>query len=103
MSRLDACLTIVAPRALEEELVDLLLEYPQWVPKFTVIPAEGRDATVPLAAIAERVKGRGREIVVQCLVNAEDAALLVAAMKQHLGAPAVAYWLVPVLSLGRLA
>lgn len=103
MKALDCLLTIVAPRALEEDLVDRLLEHPEWVPGFTTAAAEGHGRSVRRHGIAEEVRGRSRRVHIQTVMNAVDAADLVRHLRQALPNPEVAYWIAPILEFGRFA
>ena len=56
----NCLLTISCPAALEEEFIDLLREFPQWVSGFTTLPAEGFGAGTSLPTSIEQVRGRSR-------------------------------------------
>lgn len=99
----DCCLIIVFPKALEEELVDHLLEHPEWVTGFVIGQLEGTGQTVPLHGVAELVRGRSPRVQVQVVINREDAQALVAHFKESLPSKEVAYWTMPVLEFGRFA
>lgn len=103
MKALDCCLTLVLPRALEEELVDHLLEHPEWAPGFVIAQVEGSGRTVPLSGVAERVRGRSARVQVQAVMNRADADALVDDLRRALPSAEVAYWIQPVLQFGRFA
>ena len=103
MKPYDCCLTIVFPTSLEEQLVDHLLEHPEWVSGFGIGRMEGSGRSVPLQGVAERVRGRSARVQVQIVMNREDAVALVVHLKQSLPSPEVAFWIVPVLDFGRFA
>ena len=103
MKPLDCLLTIVVPRALEENLVDHLLEHPEWVIGFTTSPVEGHGQAVKRYGIAEEVRGRSRRVQIQSVINSADAHSLIAHLKESLPNPEVAYWIVPVQEFGRFA
>jgi hypothetical protein len=103
MKALDCNLTIVFPRALEEELIDHLLEHPDWVSGFTISQVEGKGQAVRLAGVVEEVRGRARRVQIQTVLDMADARSLIAHLKAVLHNPEVAYWLSPVVEFGRFA
>lgn len=102
MKQPDCSLTIVFPKSLEDELIDLLLERPEWVAGFTITQVEGKGRTVRLSGVVEEVKGRARRVQVQTLINCEHARALIAYLRSALPNPEVAYWLAPIIEFGRL-
>lgn len=103
MEERDTCLTIVLPKALEEQLVDQLLEHADLVPGFTTATVEGHGQAVALHGTGEEVRGRARRVQVQIVMNALAAHRLVEALRAALPNKEVAYWLLPVTEFGRLA
>lgn len=103
MKPLDCSLTLVFPKALEEELIDYLLERPEWVRGFTISQVEGKGQSVRLAGVVEEVRGRARRVQIQTIVNAQDARALVTHLKALLPNPEIAYWLAPIIEFGRFA
>lgn len=101
MKALDCSLTIVFPKALEEELIDHLLEHPDWVSGFTISQVEGKGQAVRLAGVVEEVRGRARRVQIQTVLDAKDARTLIAHLRTVLHNPEVAYWLSPVMEFGR--
>ena len=99
----DCVLTVVVPVALEEELIDHLLEHPEWVTGFTITAVEGKGQAVRLHGVVEEVRGRSRRVQVQTVINRGSAQALIAHLRDTLPNPEVAYWLVPALEFGRLA
>lgn len=96
-------LTLVAPRQLEEEVVELLLAHPEWAAGFTLFPAEGHSNRPETLSAQERVRGRAQRVGVQIVLEAGQAQALIAHLKEHLPKRDVAYWLSPVIEFGRLA
>ena len=96
-------LTLSAPRALEDELLEQLLEHPEWVSGYTLIQAEGHSCCNQPLSVQEQVRGRAGRFVVQLVIEAEHAELLLEHLKQRFPKPDVAYWLTPVQGFGRLA
>jgi hypothetical protein len=103
MTQLDTLLTIVFPRSLEEELIDHLLEHPEWVRGFTISQVEGKGQVIRLSGIAEEVRGRARRVQVQTVLARDDARALIEHLREALPNPEVAYWMAPVLDFGRFA
>lgn len=99
----DCNLTIVAPVALEDALIDELLGHPERVRGFTTAYVEGLGRAVRTHGIAEMVRGRSRRIEIRVVINRQDAAFLVEALKSRLPNPEVAYWVAPILDFGRFA
>ncbi|CAG0944048.1 MAG: hypothetical protein EFKGCFLK_01863 [Rhodocyclaceae bacterium] len=103
MKARDCVLTLVFPVSLEEELVDHLLEHPEWVIGFTSTRVDGQGQVVRLHGSAEEVRGRSRRVQVEIAMNREDAQALVAHLKESLPNPEIAYWLLPLIEFGRFA
>lgn len=99
----DTCLTIVLPQGLEENMVDHLLQHPEYASGFTTTQVEGHGQSVARHSIAEEVRGRARRIQIQVIMNGEDAKLLITHLKESLPSREVAYWLTPVIEFGRFA
>lgn len=102
MPDLDCLLTVALPRALEEELLDLLRQHPALVPGFSVLHGHGMGADVTLATMMERVEGRARRVFVSMAMRSSDVPALVAHLRAAFHAPEVFYWAVPLLAAGRL-
>lgn len=98
---MNACLTIVLPKFFEEDLVDHLLEHPEWVPGFTTTDVNGHGHAVAYHATAEEVRGRADRVQVQIVMSQEHAQPLVAHLKESLHSREIAYWLTPVMEFGR--
>lgn len=103
MKSIDCSLTLVFPKALEEELIDHLLEHPEWVQGFTISQVEGKGQGVRLSGVVEEVRGRARRVQIQTVLNCADARALIAQLRELLPNPEVAYWLSPILEFGRFA
>lgn len=96
-------LTLAAPRALEEALLDQLLAHPDWAAGFTLFHAEGYSAQHASLTAQERVRGRAARSVVQIVLAAPHADALLAHLKQCFPKRDVAWWTTPVGNFGRLA
>jgi len=103
MKSLDCCLTIVLPQPLEEDLVDYMLEHPDWVSGFVIGRMEGTGQSVPLQGLSELVRGRSPRVQLQVVMARDEARQLIESLKSAFPSPEVAYWVTPVLEFGRLA
>lgn len=103
MKNIDCCLIIVLPKNLEENLVDHLLEHPELASGFTTSYVDGHGAGAAFHSSAEQVRGRAHRVQMQIVMNREDAATLVAHLKEELPNREVAYWITPVMEFGRFA
>jgi len=96
-------LSLAAPRHLEEELVEQFLERPEWASGFTLFKAEGYSRHHETLSIQERVRGRTQRMLVQIVLEADNAQALLSHLKNRFPKGDVAYWLEPVIEFGRLA
>lgn len=100
---MNTCLTIVLPKFFEEDLVDHLLEHPEWVSGFTAADVSGHGRNVAYHAAAEEVRGRVARVQVQIVMQLEHAQLLLTHLKERMRSAEIAYWLTPVAEFGRFA
>jgi hypothetical protein len=99
----NCLLTLVFPPSLEEEVVGLLLEHPQWASRFVCFRADGHGQAMPLSGSAELVRGRTPRLIVQMIVVRTEVHRLLAELRQAVASPEVAYWMVELAESGRLA
>ena len=97
----DCLLTLVVPRALEEEILDTLLALPDMAPGFTVVRGQGIGAHIELTSTMEQVQGRARRVIVQVAMQQAHLLALIDALRQALPNPQIAYWVTPLLTFGR--
>lgn len=101
---MERCLlTLALPTALEEQVVDFLLEHPEWAPGFTACRSEGHGQGVKLRGALEEVRGRSRRVEIQVVMSREDAGAMISYLKKRFPVKEIFYWVVPVLDSGRLA
>ncbi|MEW6131953.1 MAG: DUF3240 family protein [Pseudomonadota bacterium] len=100
---MNNCLTIVLPKFLEEDMVDQLLEHPEWVSGFTTTDVSGHGRAVSYHAAAEEVRGRTTRVQVQIVLDDVKAQALLAHLRQGFRSSEIAYWIVPVTEFGRFA
>lgn len=98
---MNTCLTIVMPKSFEEDVVDHLLEHPEWVSGFTTTDVNGHGQAVAYHAAAEEVRGRVARVQVQIVLRQEDGQALVTHLKESIHCKEIAYWLTPVIEFGR--
>jgi hypothetical protein len=99
----DCLLCIAFPAELEEEMIDLLREYPEVVSGFTLLAAEGFGAGTRLGSAMEQVRGRARRRLLQLLLAADQATMLTDALRARLPSEEVAWWTSAVTGFGRFA
>lgn len=102
MNTPDRCLTLVIPKALEEEVIDLMLEHPEWVSGFSLAQTEGTGRRVLFRGIGEHVRGRSRRVQLEVVISEGDARSLLDAVHAAFPRREIAYWMTPVLEFGRL-
>ncbi|MEW6678578.1 MAG: DUF3240 family protein [Pseudomonadota bacterium] len=96
-------LSLAAPLYLEEELVEQFLERPEWASGFTLFKAEGYSRHHEALSVQELVRGRTQRMLVQIVLEADNAQALLAHLKNRFPKRDVAWWLEPVIDFGRLA
>lgn len=69
---------------------------------FTTFAAEGHGFDFAKASVRERVRGRVERGVLVAVMPRERSAQLLELIRQKLPVPHMAYWLEPVLEVGRL-
>lgn len=99
----DCLLTLSCPAGLEEELIDLLREHPEWVSGFTSLAGEGFGSGTQLHSAMEQVRGRSRRRLLQVVLSQADVDPLVQALRAALPSDEVAWWTTPVTGFGRFA
>lgn len=103
MKAANCCLTIVFPAALEENIIDHLLEHPELASGFTTVEVEGHGQGSVYRSTSEQVRGRARRVKMEVVMEREDAQSIVAHLKESLPSREVAYWIAPIFEFGRFA
>ena len=101
MKSRDCCLTLSFPSSLEDNILDHLLEHPEWAEGFSTTRIEGHGRAGIAHAAAELVRGRAARLQAQIVLNREDAHALVAHLSAALPNREIAYWVTPVMEFGR--
>jgi hypothetical protein len=96
-------LTLIAPRDLEEALVELLLDLQPALPGFTTAPVAGHGEGFAQASVHECVRGRIDRLQLWLVLSAEDAQRLLNVIRTRLPHSQISWWLEPVEAMGRLA
>jgi hypothetical protein len=96
-------LTLVAPRALEEDLVSLLLEMQPALPGFTTAHVAGHGEGFARARVAERVQGRIERVLLWLVLPSETLERVLSRLCEALPQSEVVWWVEPVDAMGRLA
>ncbi len=100
--RYDCEMNLAFPLTLEEQIIDFLLDHPQWVHGFSLIDAQGMGRGAGLKSAMEKVKGRARRRLMKILLRNDDVMPLVEALRKEFHSPDMAYWVIPLLSFGRM-
>lgn len=96
----DACLVLVLPKSLEDEVVDHLLQHPEWVTTFIALPVAGHGLPQRIASAAEQVRGHAQRVRIELPLRAADAAQLIAHLREDLAGSELDWWLTPLLDAG---
>ena len=101
-SHYDALLTLAIPVTLEDDVLNFLLQHPQWAGGFSMVDADGMGQGASLMSTMEKVQGRARLTLV--LIAGVDADLrqLVTALGREIRNRDVAWWIAPLVAFGRL-
>ena len=102
MKRRDTCLKLVLPRALETQVVDRLLQHPQWVGPFITRYVEGHGDPESIESPAEQVRGCAARLEIEILMNAGHIDDLLQDLRAELPSRDVVWWLTPVTGAGNL-
>jgi len=102
MKRLNCCLKLVLPRALETQLIDCLLQHPQWVGPFITRYVEGHGDPESIESPAEQVRGCAARLEIEILMDADHVADLLRQLRAELPSRDVVWWVIPVTGVGNL-
>lgn len=96
-------LTLIAPRELEDTLVELLLEMQPALPGFTTALVAGHGEGFAQASVHECVRGRIDRLQLWLVLSADDAQRVMGVIRASLPHSQISWWLEPVEAMGRLA
>ncbi|CCE02422.1 DUF3240 family protein [Bradyrhizobium sp. STM 3809] len=97
-----ACLTLIVPRELREELFDYINEQSDLVTGFTALEAAGHGARVRLRTPAEQVKGHADAVAVSIVLQEKDVERLLERLRSAFAGTKLVYWAVPVTAFGSI-
>ena len=92
----DCCLTLISPKALEENLVDLLLEHEALTSGFITSEVDGHGRNVTYQSNAEKVRGRAHRVEIKIIMYHADAQTLQQDIKQTFPRANIVYYMTPV-------
>lgn len=98
----DALLTLAIPVSLEDDVLNFLLQHPQWASGFSMVDADGMGQGASLLTAMEKVQGRARRILVLLAGADADLRQLVTALGREIHNRDVTWWIVPITAFGRL-
>ena len=98
----DCMLTLALAPALEDELLDALMEHPDLASGFAVLRGQGMGTRVELASAMERVEGRARRVFIEVAMARSNVDALLEELGWKMGSAPIAWWVVPLLGFGRL-
>ncbi|MBS1213367.1 MAG: hypothetical protein H6R26_1984 [Proteobacteria bacterium] len=93
--------TLAAPPALEESIVDWLLQFGSQT-GFTSQAVHGHSSREEGLSLAEQVAGRKRQVRFQLHIDAEEWPRFIEQLKRDFTGAGLHYWLVPVIESGHL-
>lgn len=96
----DCCLTLIIPKALEENLLDLLLEHEALTRGFITSEVEGHGRNASYQSSAEKVRGRTHQVEMKIIMQHADAQTLLEDIKQVLPHANIVYYMTPVTEFG---
>lgn len=102
-TRFDCMLSIAFPEMLEEDFIEVLEDQAAIVTGFTILPADGFGAGARQHSALEQVRGRAKRRLLQILMTSGQIEPLLAALRERVPSPDVAWWTVPVTGFGRFA
>ncbi len=94
-------LTIIVPVALEDSMIDWLLENPL-AEGFTSFPVSGHGASEQRLSLAEKVSGRSRRIMFQIHLDRAAADRILQQLKKDYANTDMHFMLYPLLDAGHL-
>lgn len=95
-----ACLNLILPRSLEDQVIDHLLKHPEWIGPFSAHPVDGHGAHGDVGSAEEQVRGRAARLKIEILIDARYGAELIAHLAEDLSGADVFWWLSPIDTSG---
>lgn len=94
-------LTLTIAPAIEENLVDWLLENQGQI-GFSSFPVNGHSSHQEDLSLAEQVAGRQKQVRFQIHLDAERVSTLLSHLRRDFAGAGLHYWISPVLDSGRI-
>ncbi len=94
--------TVVAPPALADALIDWLLERPETISGFTSVAASGHGSSAASMSLAEQVAGHQRRMLFLIHMPVERAGVFVEDLGRAFSGSGLHWWMVPVADTGVL-
>ncbi len=101
MSTEKRLLTLNAPPALEDTLIDWLLAHPD-CPGFSAVQIAGHSRDTRSYSIMEQVTGRQRRVQIQIMLDAQACSALITHLHSEFSHAGIRYWVTPLVEEGRL-
>ncbi len=98
----ECLLVIIATPAVEETLVDWLLERPE-LTGFSSQRIDGHGARLSALSLAEQVAGRQRKVMFHAHTDCRAVEALVEALKEGFRGAGLHYWVMPLMAAGQIA
>lgn len=96
-----ALLSLVVSTAIEDAIVDWLLEQRQ-IAGFTSIPVSGHGTSIHSLSAHEQVTGRRKQVLFQMYMPLSHTRVVIEALKRKYQGSGIHYWVTPVADAGRL-
>lgn len=96
-------LTLMAPRPLEDAVLDLVLSHPEMAKGFTTTHCSGHGSAVAFVGVAEHVAGRADRTRIELILAEDDVRRMLDLIREHFANANIFYWLSPVIESGRCA
>lgn len=100
METRDCLLTLVFPKALEDQIIDFMLTRESQVAGFISGAVAGHGANAIYATAGERVRGLAKQMRLTTIISQADAETLLNDLKSALGQANIVYWLSPLIAYG---
>jgi len=96
-------LTILAPRDLEDDVLEALLEMQPSLPGFTTLAVSGHGERFEGTRVQEQVRGRIERSMTWLVLPQEDIERVLGQLRRRMPHPDIVWWVEPVDAMGRLA
>ncbi len=98
----DCLFTLDLPRVLEDDVLDALMQYPNWASRIQLLESEAAGSAVRLLQATEKVRGRAVRSQLSLLIQSEQVQALCQVLDEHFANADMQWWVTPVMASGRL-